>query len=372
MPYWTYARVKDMLYAKTSTILSRDLWESFSPDMKETITILGKILLNDQATFEQYIKYRNEILDALVELLMKREPQINTQKFRLMAAVDMLDLIGDAITKQLTNVDRPRFFLEPTIASALTEASVSNITRRHLPDTIPPISIYLPPGIGLIPSTPNVRTRAIHIVSNPVEINDGKDVEIKLLSLEETDEPDEKYHYTTMVLDLAVDKDRSLDYVMDGKVINITGIAEPDGTTSTVLSPRLLVNVLLYWMSEDADILRSLNPNYDKARTSMLKASGKKREKKKSALKKIPREEHMILGTHLDILRRRAERTYYERKENPEKTGRRPRQHHRRSHWWWCPCGPNRERRKLQWRVISSPVNADMPTIEKAGFSVRS
>jgi hypothetical protein len=127
---------------------------------------------------------------------------------------------------------------------------------------------------------------------------------------------------------------------------------------------KIIINTILYYTSNDSDILKQINPDYEKSLRKLKTQTGVARKRRQERLKSIPKNEYFVLGSTLELFRRRQELDHpdtspipsgpKEHREPGEPTGRKLPSHVRSGHWRWVACGKGLKDHKL--RFIKSYV----------------
>jgi hypothetical protein len=376
MPYWNYHKVEkaintapwylpygyEEIYQKLEE-LNVDCHAFHEGVFKDNE---GKILTEEGEKLTQVLNWMNMCMVLPGGTVRGREEYLNDL---LMAHVISLGL------RRIFEGKKPlHFFLEPTIAEALLSTFVSGIKPDAIQEVPVPARIFVPSLPFSTDGSPE-RLKEVMILGKPdiVDTRDAGSLFLVQMSVRLARWSEEYKDWRDEVLTEGYVSVRPGEYLED-TLKRYEGSEAYDDSSSQVraMAFRLLINLLLYWRSQDADILRQLNPEYEKTRARMLKKTGKKRDKIKKALKSIPQNAYFLLGQKLEVIQKRKEQEIYvsdETKES-EPTGRHVAYHMRRGHWRWQPCGTAKLERKLIF-VESYWAGKDPPR-DPLGFSVRS
>jgi len=381
--YWNYQRVKEALDPDRRRYhfdgLPIPLIRDMEKEVWERLEIDGGPLLIDPSV-------RQVFVSELVERTLTNLPEGLPLRPGLSEGLTnyiwdiVRTLIGHFAVSGILRVPGcPKFFLEPLISEALLSTSVKGLTTADLPEIPTPLAIFLPPEM------------------RAYEADDEFHTKIKLEALylaypsvnEETDQtgytmigqsnyqafeglPDSIDHgFSLGLIAIPRTQPRALEDYMSGDytVLDKTQL-KPRRESVKNLTPRLLLNLLLYWKSTDADVLRQLNPEWEKVNQKAHSTKGKQHQKAVKALQRIPKTEYLHLGSRLEILQRRKPEDKLTEPQEATPTGRHQPQHLRRGHWKWQPCGPQSRERKLIF--VETYTAGQAPPVEKVGFSVRS
>jgi hypothetical protein len=139
-----------------------------------------------------------------------------------------------------------------------------------------------------------------------------------------------------------------LDGSSIGDAVDYIMAVDNESVEDQLFGLRLIVNSLLYYTSSDADVLRRINPMYDRAIRKVARMTGKAKGKAKAAAKKLEENEHFVMGLKLQRLQRR--RSDGEAASSSSSGGGDERLRHRvRGHWRWQACGKGLIDHKLIW-----------------------
>lgn len=397
MPYWTYNKVRERLNVSP--------WH-WKTDIDPFVRSVYKRIV-EEAAKHQWAKRIYEDPFLVISEIEHVASHINdggpaapeevkavfSHGFKL----GTVEYVHSCMLKNAFKDTHPvRFFLEPTIAKAFATTSIKGLKISDLPDLPIPCAIYFPDG--LIPDSgarPGTIERSVH--------------EVYIVNLVETVYEAPKFWkkqrpFTTgtnlYTIQKNLGKSGSMFYELQITPMDIEGelndIINGSGGSNwndliddaarrslgengdeereepgPAMMMRIVINTLLYWKSVDPDILRQINPDYDKVQQRLRRAKGKKREKIKKAIKQIPRHDHLLVGRHLEVLQRRREKE--QPLEGGEKKGGKgsPKAWHwTRGHWRWQRCGKGLRERKL---IFIDPYwSGTLPAVEKLGYDVRS
>ena len=384
MPYWDYHKVKRVLKAAPNALRLDPTYRALAKRINKLIDehdLLNMTRSDPLAMFD----VRRELCVSEVDDI------VNHGYASVGAGEDMLrDLLlvheeafrAEAGRRLYEETVRggERFFLEPLITHALKTTTVKNLNTDDLPPWPDQLSIFLPRGMVslLYEGHQSITIESVHIIGVPeVEMSDGGRralVKSPVIFYSTIDGGVTSYN----IASIAVPPDKDLTCLLDGDYEAVSPALA--GGSATWSSGRMifpiLINTLLYWKSQNEDILEQINPQYEKVRARMLRCKkSKKRDKIKKQLRSIPEDRYCVLGSKLEILRRRKNIEVpfaqdMSSSEEGEKTGASVVQHWTRGHFKWQPCGPRRSLRKLIF--VSDYQKGTLPPPEKVGYSVRS
>jgi hypothetical protein len=385
VPYWNYHRVREALDAE------KKRYHFHGADRRVVEDIARSVRSQDIQLGIDDLEARTRIVDSIMENVLRNSPPVSgevTQSLRyLIWDICRAEFCQEVTTSILSNKDGQRFFLEPTIAEALSTTSMKGLTTADIPEFPTPLSIFLPEGTPQYLEGDDFQSTitmdAIHVAA-PVA---GKDVKMQdALAYPmivnnharlADDDLVKSQSYAMAMLTLWPNLVLPLEEYLNGTFTTLSpnekGEVESklNQSAAQVVVQRLFLNLLFYWKSEDPDILKQLNPEWEKLRQKIHRHVGGKRKRANAQLKKTPKHEHYLVGSHLEILQRR--RPVGDGEDSvSEPTGRHLRRHKRRGHWKWQPCGERNMRRKLIFVDTYMTRGLGGPEIEKVGYSVRS
>jgi len=386
MPYWNYHKVHAALDPSATR------YYFYKCDQRLVADIAKLVSHTDITLGIDDLGVRSQIVDGLMAAILGGQP---TPKPSVVQSLRNLtwDVCRGVYCQKLvsgilSHKSNLRFFLEPTITEALSTTSVKGLTTLDLPDIPVPFSVFLPEGtpqyLNADEFHSTITVDAIHIAAPVAGIDsNGCDALLYPLIVNNQariadDDPVRSRGFAMGMLSLWPGRALPLEDFMDGGFKHIDPnsngdvvLSRDDTTGSQIIVQRLVLNLLLYWKSEDPDILKQLNPEWEKIQAKVQRHVGGKKERAQAALKKTPRHEHYIVGQYLEVLQRREPEGADDKSESTP-TGRKLRRHKRRGHWKWQPCGEQRSKRKLIFVETYTTRGQGEEIVEKIGFSVRS
>lgn len=388
MPYWTYNKVRERLKSPPWVIDSPI--KEFSTKVKSRVVAETK----ERKWVERFFSDPLHVLDEMERVSLGILDDCPTEMaegdrtgFCHGFKLSLTDHVQScAVQKVFKGVEPLRFFLEPTIAKAFATTEIKGLVVEDLPDLPIPFAIYFPDG--LVPDTgkrPGTIERSVHELyllalseEYPPERTKGAPSRNLFFAQKNRDMSGQTFFEMQMV---GLGKGANLDELIKG----VGGTAWEDIADSPTrdmfsskeepgpsMMMRVLVNTLLYWKSVDPDILRQINPDYDKTQKRMSRARGKKRDRIKKSLRSVPRHEHSIVGRNLEVLqRRRCREADLSGQTDRSAGGGSPKAWHwTKGHWRWQRCGKGLSERKL---IFIDPYwSGTLPPVEKLGYDVRS
>lgn len=398
MPYWRYPLVRARLQP-THMCVRDEIMEEYLPrDVLEecfsNVGLFKKVFYkwvrrlafapaNGVSLEAQFLFGSDESFLEYVTRLGLKAPKKDGEHYYA-AYRHMSSVVGTAMKKLGLRGGDPPYFLEPTIVDALARTPPGSVCAEDVAEVTSGKRICFPDQlIKLIrDGEEDFWLEEIHLLRFVPTVIEG--VPHKALTYVQQFAHKSNHSCGERGKTLhqpGVHRGRTVQqfFIREDAQLNCMGqedfyLKELDEQQVNALCPQFCLNFLLYLTSDDPDILRSLNPEYDKASRRVMEAKDESsRSKRRKKLKRLDQHPHLVVGQHLEIIRRRAENTDGERDSTyytSEGMRSRARRHFRRGHWRWQACGPALSKRKLIW-VEGMVVNEDMPEAEVVGFSVR-
>jgi hypothetical protein len=353
VPYWSYNRVKEAL--------SKDLGACLNRDMRPAvIDYISAELCSGKCKIEDVVR----AVDARINL---EKPVANRPAFIRSMVVAVLHKLY--LTELKEDKSTLNFFLEPTIADALATTSVHGLSESDLPDILDPFFVFAPPGI--IPFKDR-HMEELEFLAVPLPSYTPDQLQICLLiGIVNKDTQLRDVVYLDCIMNTK--EPRPLDALLRGDVSTVRtdgGVTAPESEMTCV--GRLLFNLMLYWKSQDPDILKQLNPEWEKINQRIHdQRNPKKRERLKKQLRNISKNEYQVIGQKLELIQKRKMSEISQLEvSSGELTGRHVAYHSKTGHWKWQPCGEAKKERKLIF--VDTYWAGKNPPREKIGYSVRS
>lgn len=277
-----------------------------------------------------------------------------------------------------------RFFLEPVLADAFSKTAVTGLTFSDL-GKIPlaPVAIHLPPD-SLVLQASTDTTKPVYctytdlfIVRNVVH-NQEHFIEVVVRAEAFSDE--QKYGPHLYGLFWLPVPDKSLDALLAGDTKPILTVYDSRDESENIHRPgrhtfrymRILVNTLLYWNSQDPNILEQINPDYHSTFQRTQQGPKRARRKAQKKLQGTKERKYYQLGVHLEVLQRRRMKKAASDTTRATPTGRGgwlQSIHWRGNYWRNQPYGPGREKTKL---IYIDPHLAGSGPAKEKGIKAKS
>jgi len=360
MPYWGYHKVREVLNRSPGE-MSNEI-----PEIYEAVVASG--LLDAFGT--------GDCIDMMVELvndilaLREAAGDVITPEIKMLTIGQVELHMTALVVKQYFEQQKAplRFFVEPLMAEALSTTDVKGLHVSDLAEIPVQIHIYLPPM--LVQAGQGYPEEALVLDKYESTDGRGKPADIFRIAVKSRSSDGKTYCYVLTDIQLTDEIPLADPPIKPHDRNEFTGVIDEEGLRAAV---KILFNMLLYWKSVDPDILKQLNPQWEKAQRKVTrhKKGSKKRERAQNGLRAIPRNEHFVVGHQLEVIRKRKEMEVPS--SSSEKAGpsnRRVAWHQTRGHWRWQACGEERKERKLIF--IDAYWSGTLPPNEKVGYSVRS
>jgi hypothetical protein len=371
--FWTYQKVMDRI--KISQL-----------ELNQLICIYPAVLdFIEEYSFVNVLECFggvSEIMDAAVELFCSKVALIAPDIFdsETKAWMSVTDENGDPYTEEevrrfimrkvligTANVLRvrkvhkqpfSRFFIDPYLLNAFKEVIPSNLKMDHLGSVDQPCIIHFPDrsiltrdlGDGYDSYTNSA------IVFPSVPLSDKNNLGFKSFKYKDKSfNIEDAKRQTPIIYTFDMFKSGTAGYstsnFSNAQLLHIEDISlgwlvdEFDNRSKLI---QVIINTILYYTSKDPDILKQINPEYEKSFRKLKTLTGRARQKRQDRLKRIPKNEHYIFGSTLELFRRRRNKDQPEMERittgptaqtSSEPTGMKRAAHKVTHHWRWQACG---------------------------------
>jgi hypothetical protein len=363
MPYWTYKKVKSGLnFRYKPKVFDKYLVKMIKRDK------LVELFLGNK--WEAHNDKLDQIVDSIMShpAALQNAQEFDSEEFRREVTTHVItDHVNHLMFNEMCESNTLNFFLEPVIAKALATTSVRGLSLADI-GTIPhPVRIFVPDNLLFWEETDGTKAalKEVGVINVHDHVQHGEVCNINIYDVSRA-----KKVFVNKRGFLS-HKDNPLEKLIGEDPLHDVDdkYETSEETQGRVLRLKLILNTLLYYTSEDSDILRQLNPNYDKVKRGIKEAVGKRKERLEQTLKTIPKDEHYIFGPRLKVLQKRRKDVVLS-DESPRYTGtgspKRP--HNRDGHWRWQRYGKENSKIKLKF-IDPMPIKGG---VEELGYSVRS